>query len=438
MLLQFSVTNFRSLKDRQTLSLVSDRAIKDAEQNLIPTDASPTRSLLNAALIYGANASGKSALVAALTDFQTRIWTSFASMEGDVLNEHDRLPAPPQPFLLDESHKSEGTTYEMDFIFQEVRHTYGFIVSSRRIESEWLHFYPKGYKAKLFERDGEISFGSYFQGDKEDLRRIALGRPDALMLSIGRAVQHLTIYPISSAIAIFDNSFANRGLYTRDRLLARLPNEQLNLMVTVLDVLGTGICGIERKSRTERGPRGGTFGVNALASAIMEPTGREVEYIEFKHRGANGRTYSLPTGAESDGTHQLLALLQNVFFVLEMGGLAVVDELDTSLHTQAAEAIVALFAAPGVNRGQGQLIATTHNTNLMAMPTLRRDQLWFIEKDDEGASSLYPLSEFETRKGMNVERAYLQGRFGATPFPNSEQGFRELINRLSGEKIWHG
>jgi len=437
MLLQFSVTNFRSLRDRQSLSLVSDRAIKDAEQNLIPTDASPTGSVLSTALIYGANASGKSATVSALADFQSRIWMSFASREGDLLNEHESVPAPPQPFLLDESHKDEGTTYEMDFIFEDVRHTYGFIVSPRRIESEWLYFYPKGYKAKLFERNTEVSFGSYFQGDKEDLRRIAVGRPDALMLSIGRAVQHPTIQPISSAIAIFDNSFANRQFYTRDRLLARLPNEQLNLMVSVLDVLGTGICDFERKSRTERTPRSGPF-ANALASAIMQPTGREVEYIEFKHRGAGGRTYSLPSGAESDGTHQLLALLQNVFFVLEMGGLAVVDELDTSLHTQAAEAIVALFAAPEVNRGKGQLVATTHNTNLMTIPNLRRDQLWFIEKNDEGASELYPLSEFETRKGMNVERAYLQGRFGATPFPNTEQGFRELINRLSGQKIWHG
>jgi hypothetical protein len=437
MLLQFSVTNFRSLRDVQTLSMVSDRAIKDAIHNLIPTDASPSGSLLNAALIYGANASGKSALVAAMADFQSRIWTSFASLDTDLLSEQDRLPSPPQPFLLDEAHRDEGTTYEMEFIFEEVRHTYGFIVSSRRIESEWLHFYPKGYKAKLFERGDEISFGSYFQGDKEDLRRIALGRPDALVLSIGRTVQHPTIQPISSAITIVDNSFADRGFYTRDRLLARLPDQQLSLMVTVLEILGTGICGFERKSRTERTHRGGAFG-NALASAIMEPAGREVQYIEFKHRGASGRTYSLPTGAESDGTHQLLALLQNIFFVLEVGGLAVVDELDTSLHTQAAEAIVSLFAAPEVNRGRGQLIATTHNTNLMAMPTLRRDQLWFIEKDDEGASSLYPLSEFETRKGMNVERAYLQGRFGATPFPNSEQGFQELIKRLSGQKIWHG
>jgi hypothetical protein len=97
----------------------------------------------------------------------------------------------------------------------------------------------------------------------------------------------------------------------------------------------------------------------------------------------------------------------------------VVDELDASLHTQACEALLALFASPKTNPKGAQLIATTHDTNLLRSPLLRRDQVWFTEKDGEGATHLYPLTDFRTRKGDNLERGYLQGRYGAIPFAGS-------------------
>ncbi len=97
----------------------------------------------------------------------------------------------------------------------------------------------------------------------------------------------------------------------------------------------------------------------------------------------------------------------------------IVDELDESLHTAACEALLALFMSPKTNPKGAQLIATTHDTNLLRCPSLRRDQVWFTEKDTEGVTHLYPLTDFHTRKGDNLERGYLQGRYGAVPFSGS-------------------
>jgi AAA15 family ATPase/GTPase len=120
-------------------------------------------------------------------------------------------------------------------------------------------------------------------------------------------------------------------------------------------------------------------------------------------------------------------MLGAIFRALDSGSPIVIDELDASLHTLACEAVLALFASPSTNPKGAQLIATTHDTNLLSSRHLRRDQVWFTEKGDDGATHVFPLTDIYTRKGDNIERGYLQGRFGAIPFAGS---VREL---LSGE-----
>lgn len=112
-------------------------------------------------------------------------------------------------------------------------------------------------------------------------------------------------------------------------------------------------------------------------------------------------------------------LLGQAFDCLDRGGTLVVDELDASLHTQACEALFALFCSKHNNPNSAQLVATTHDTNLLRSNHLRRDQIWFTEKDPAGATHLYPLTDFRTREGDNLEKGYLQGRFGAVPFAGS-------------------
>ncbi|OBP73266.1 hypothetical protein BAE42_14135 [Mesorhizobium loti] len=122
---------------------------------------------------------------------------------------------------------------------------------------------------------------------------------------------------------------------------------------------------------------------------------------------------------ESAGTRRLLALLAPIFAALDHGGLIVIDEIDASLHTRACEAILALFSSTEFNANGAQLIATTHDTNILSSNLLRRDQIWFCEKGDTGETALFPLTDLRTRATDNIEKGYLQGRFGAIPFAGS-------------------
>ena len=137
--------------------------------------------------------------------------------------------------------------------------------------------------------------------------------------------------------------------------------------------------------------------------------------FELAHKGRNGETVYFQLDWESAGTRWLLILLGLVFRALDNRAPIIVDDLDASLHTQAAEAVLGLFSSPKTNPKGAQIVATTHNTNLMDSSILRRDQIWFTEKDDSGATRLYPLTDIRTRKGDNIERGYLQDRYGATP-----------------------
>jgi AAA15 family ATPase/GTPase len=149
--------------------------------------------------------------------------------------------------------------------------------------------------------------------------------------------------------------------------------------------------------------------------------------IQLSHQSAQGEEVFLDFDNESRGTRRLLFLLQPAMRVLETGGVLIVDEIDASLHTKACEAIIALFSSKEKNRAGAQLIATTHDTNLLRSPLLRRDQIWFTEKGPDQATHLYPLTDFHTRQGDNIEKGYLQGRYGAIPFSGSPSELLEKV-----------
>jgi AAA15 family ATPase/GTPase len=190
-----------------------------------------------------------------------------------------------------------------------------------------------------------------------------------------------------------------------------------------LETAQTGVVGY--RAKTEDAPlKGREFRskFKAILSEFMEVPADELELadqsvtVQMAHRSKTGELVYLDLDDESEGTRRLLGLLCPAFEVLNEGGVMVVDELDASLHTHACELLLGLFASPTTNPKGAQLIATTHDTNLLASAHLRRDQVWFTEKDQEGATHLYPLTDFRTRKSDNLERGYLQGRFGAIPF----------------------
>jgi AAA15 family ATPase/GTPase len=149
---------------------------------------------------------------------------------------------------------------------------------------------------------------------------------------------------------------------------------------------------------------------------LREVTSATAISIELAHRGCTGQSIYFNMARESAGTRRLLVLMDAAFRALNRGSPLIIDELDVSLHTQACEAIIAMFSLPELNPKGSQLIATTHNTNLLNPKLLRRDEIWFTEKDPEGATQVYPLTDIRTRHGDNLEKGYLQGRYGAVPY----------------------
>jgi hypothetical protein len=203
--------------------------------------------------------------------------------------------------------------------------------------------------------------------------------------------------------------------------------------VRFLADLGTGVCGYRATESTPFNDelREAIAAFNSVLSKRNAGTRTELpdkmHTIELSHVSEQGGPVFFELQRESTGTRRLLALLRPAMRVLERGGVLIVDEIDASVHTLACEAVIALFSSQAKNVAGAQLIATTHDTNLLRSPLLRRDQIWFTERGPTGATELYPLSDFHTRQGDNIEKGYLQGRYGAIPFAGSPS---ELIEKV--------
>ncbi len=427
MLLRFAIENHLSIKDRQELSMVSAKAIKDGEDCLIPCPASPSGHVVPVAIIYGANASGKSNIVSGFKFLTDMVLTSYTRLEPNA-------KIPRQHFLLDSDQKQKSTEVSIDYYRDNVRHNYGFESMDESFVSEWLYKFPKG-RQKIFDRDKQdISYGRSLRGPKAMIG--SLTNENTLIVSAGaqnnfEALSEIYFYISSIEISRIVAVGSDRvGFVLGDRVDERV--------IKLLEQLGTGVVDYEHEvlqmpGEIKRMLEKIEKGILSVESDIKEGDEREanktksygLQYIQEKHiiklghLSKNGTPVYFDLPRESSGTRRLLLLLHSTFQALDRGSLLIIDELDTSLHTQACEAIIALFSSRETNPNGAQLIATTHDTNLLRSSMLRRDQIWFTEKDDGGATHLYPLSDFKVRKEDNLEKGYLQGRFGAIPFAGS-------------------
>ena len=411
MLLRFGLSNHLSIRDTQELSL-SASSLKERQEELIDCAAAPNGSVLPAVVIYGANASGKSNLIDAISTMRGMILFSQTKWEpgGGV---------PRHPFRLDEGGPQAPSRFDIDFLVDGVRHHYGFEASDSAFESEWLYAFPKSHRQTLFERTGdEFRFGRGLKGQNRVIA--GLTRPNSLFVSAAAQNGH---EQLSKVFGYFSSLRAIWRIdVPEEAISSRLAEETLdNRVIDFLGKIDTGIInyrlseselseemqGIQRELFTFFKKMGG--------SEPPEVKDKHVT-VELGHRGRGGEPFYLELDSESAGTRRLLAVLDLAFLALDEGAPLFIDELDASLHTQAAEAVLKLFCSRETNPKGAQLIATTHDTNLLASSLLRRDEVWFTEKDDDGATRLYPLTDIRTRKGDNIEKGYLQGRYGGVPF----------------------
>ncbi len=417
MLLRFTVRNHLSLRDSQELSLVAS-SISGKEEGLLDGAVNSDERYLPALVIYGANASGKSNVILAMRFLRSSVLLSHSQGGPNTA-------IPSIPFALDQSASSRPTELSIDFIVDGVRYHYGFTCLDNRFESEWLYSFARGRQTKLFERDKQnFEFGRSLRG--RNLIISELTRPNSLFFSAALQNDHRELTKIGS---FFLSMHADESLNVSSEIAAAmLENADVDhRSIDFLGKIGTGIVDYRKQERLVPET---VKELNAAFSAALKQIAKNREYVDFPipekttslelaHRATDSRKVFFELARESAGTRRLMMLLSPIFSALDRGSCVLVDELNASLHTLACEAVLALFCDRQTNPHGAQLITTTHDTNLLRSPFLRRDQIWFAEKDYDGATTLYPLTDIRTRQTDNLEKGYLQGRFGAVPFSGS-------------------
>ncbi len=430
MLIRFRARNFRSLKEEQELSLVAS-PLKDSPEAVTRVEGLDL-GLVRVAAIYGANASGKSNVIKALAYMSSAVQRSQRQWapEGPILRE---------PFLLDPQSKLDPSLFEVDLLLDGMRFHYGFSLNDREILEEWLDAYPTGgkpiRKQMWFKRDGKtFTFGNKLGGDNSAIERLT--RPNSLFLSAAAQNNHEGLLPVYKWFAEYFSYVPKE----REPLLketAELCQDEsaksslLNILrVADLGVVGLVVSEVDLFAPTPEGEdvKRGTLdkefeealqNLLAIAEKRFGTATHMRHRVALIHKGAAREGVTLREHNESEGTLAFFGLLGPVLRATNSGGTICVDELDASLHPLLALEVVRLFNDPKLNPRGAQIIFTTHDTNILDRASLRRDQIWFTEKDAEGGTHLYPLTDFKPRKNENLERGYLQGRYGAVPFIGS-------------------
>jgi AAA15 family ATPase/GTPase len=419
MLLEFRVGNFRSIRDVQALSLVASSDKEHSDTHLEATGISTSPNAVKSAVIYGANASGKTSLLMALDYMRAVVAESATFIQpGQTYNV--------QRFKLDDSYEGKPSSFEITFLHDGLRYEYAFQMTQARFLSEHLFVYKTARPTLVFSREYDGSkdvyeFGSYLTGPKKLWEEST--RDNALFLSTAAQLNSELLSPIFKwltfnvvflpAQAMISTDFSTALLATADG------KEKVQAFMAAADISIDEISTAERKGVHVQ------FNPSVAPHTIQEE--REFKVPVFKHTAPKGSaTFELMD--ESTGTQRLFSLAAPVLDVLRDGRILLVDELDASLHPLLVRQLIGMFHSKEINHKNAQLIFTTHDTTLLDQSIFRRDQVWFTEKDADQATNLYPLTDFSPRKNEALEKGYLMGRYGAVPF------FRELPSLLIDSK----
>ncbi len=367
--------------------------------------------------LYGANASGKSNVLTALGFMRDAVIESHRFWSPDKGVPRDAFAWGPR--------KTDPSMFEATFLIDGVRYQYGFWVSDQSVTEEWLYAWPLGKKQVWLERDnGTFKFGDHLRGENKLIEEVT--RPNALFLSAAAQHKHLQLQAIFQWFRSIRAMNISLGRLFRPGLAAfalaqLLEDSAVEARPRELfpNEVSTGAF-LERFREMLKKADIGIVDLKITKIESDDVRGRSAPpRVQLKHQSEVEEAW-LPLEEESRGTQMLFRLAMPILQVIQEGGILLVDELEASLHPSLAQEIVRQFNEPATNPRNSQLIFTTHDTNLLGTtvgpPALRRDQVWLTEKNTEGATVLYPLTDYKPRKAENLERGYLQGRYGAIPF----------------------
>ncbi|SFC77740.1 hypothetical protein SAMN05421747_1259 [Parapedobacter composti] len=415
MLISFAVTNFRSIKERMALDMVKT-GLKGLDSNFF--GAPTNKRLLKSAVIYGPNASGKSGFLYAFRalDYLVNRSSGFKPEEG---------LAPYEPHRLDKSCVDAPITLEISFASEDIRYDYTVSYNKKRIELEELYYYPHSSRTLLFTRKAgqETKFGDYYRGPKKVLDRL-LG-PNQLLLSKAAEnnvemllpayhffANELTVYPFmadrheSSVARLYARRLAEDGQSTFSK--------RFNALICALD---TGI----QQVTAEKVDWSKYEFPGSISEEVKKQIQDEYKYdIKTRHPvfldGKEVGFEKFDVEIESTGTRSLFVIGGIVLDALEEGKLLIVDEFEKNLHPVITEYLIKLFHNDITNPKNAQLVFATHDVTQLSNDNFRRDQIWFTQKDEYGATELFRASDIGgIRLNTPLDKWYVSGRFGATP-----------------------
>ncbi|NTV26664.1 MAG: ATP-binding protein [Chlorobiaceae bacterium] len=419
MLIEFRVKNFRSLRDEQVLSLVAAKDNSLSDTNTLTTGIKAVPRILPSAVIYGANASGKSNLIKALQYMRGVV------VESATMIQPGQTYAV-QPFMLDLLSEKEPTEFEVTFVLDQVRYQYGFSMTSKRIVSEYLLVYKAFKPQQWFVRhydpaqDKDVyDFGTGLKGPKTLWEKAT--RPNALFLSMAVQLNSEDLRPVFDwfvqDLVIFNDKSPLNTQYAIQLLKDVESKKRICDFLTTADISISDIEVVTNKVPGQKVHFDLTAGITEVRNDEIEES-----RLRFTHVTERGKAV-FDLDDESNGTRILVFLAAPILDILDKGLTLIIDELDTSLHTLLVRELVRLFHRPEINRRGAQLIFTTHDTSLLDAPDLfRRDQIWLVEKDASQASTLVAVAEFSPRKNEALGKGYLSGRYGGIPFLTQHSG----------------
>jgi hypothetical protein len=431
-LLAFRARNVRSFRDQLELTMLATTlAEKDARRSVNWREGGHPIDVLPVAAIFGANASGKTNVLRAMDDMRALVLQSFRHAPTG--------PMPHKPFRLDPAFSEAPSKFELDIVLEGVRHEYGFEFDRKRVIEEWAIRYPRGRSALIFHRHVDnVEFGSVERAKSRAVTELL--RPNALFLSTAAQANHPVLLPLYE-------------WFTRNLLLAEADSRHARQAFTVqllesdqtrervLELLRAADLGITGAMKRELDPETRDRLQKVVRILMGEESDAEGQAFEaqleelmmLKHHGAAGEVEFGPH-EESLGTLVWFGLVGPIIDALAHGAVFLADELDASLHPTLVAQLVRLFQDSKTNPKRSQLIFNSHDITILGEATgdrlVGRDQIWFTEKENEGATRLFPLTDLDPRKDEAIAKRYLAGRYGATPILSKER-FRQIAELIT-------
>ena len=407
MLVEFTVENFLSFKERVTFSM---EATKDdsLDKNIIDLNSKKKERLLKMAAIYGPNASGKSNLIRAIDFVILGVQTSQSAPPGINISVI--------PFKLDRKNVDKPSNFEIVFIQKGIKYIYGFSLVPDRVIKEYLHYYPGNKLSKIFERNNTTEFK--FNIDKT-IQKSYVDKTGPTVLYLSRSAQlnyekTLKAYEWFRNFAVIKPRFRDPSWvgFTADQI-----EKNTGLKDGILDILRKSDLGILDINVHEK-PIKDQNGFNNLPEDIKKKLmDQEIFEIKIFHKGKDKKgettTEIFDISEESDGTKQVFEIIGPLMDVIAQEKVIIIDELESHLHPHLVKNLLNLIW--NSKNKNCQLIFTTHQTFLLDQDLLRKDQVWFTEKKEDGSTNLFSLAEYIVPSDANVEKRYHAGRYGAIP-----------------------